>query len=386
MLRGRCRNCHKSISKRYPLVELLTGILFVIVYQMEMPANFWSSASDFGIHSPDGPQTITNLWSTPTWLHIRYLLHIGMICCLIVATFIDIELRIIPDGCTIPMLLVAIIVSAACGQTFLVPVWTQDYSVITTLQSISPDWLKPLIFAWDATAFATKHPFLHGFLVSLVGAIAGGGVVWMVRVIGVLVLKEEAMGFGDVTLMAMVGSVVGWQPVTTVFFVAPVLAIAAAIVAWLTKRDRQIPYGPWLSLATFLLLMAWPIVWPFADRIFDMGPFVPLLALIMGLSLAASLQLIQLVKRAFGVSPVIDGLEIRDLEEFRILRRCLGLPVEELRVKTEGGWTSADHLMFYNGERPDEQTGLWNRPQWPGSRAGQGGAGYDRWRYGDRNR
>ena len=386
MLRGRCRNCHKPISKRYPLVELLTGILFVVVYQVEMPENFWSAASDFGIHSPDGPQTITTLWSTPTWLHVRYLLHIGMICCLIVATFIDFELRIIPDGCTIPMLLAAIIVSTACGQTFLVPVWTQDNSVIATWRSVSPDWLKPLIFAWDATAFAAKHPFFHGFLVSVAGAIVGGGVIWMVRVIGVMVLKEEAMGFGDVTLMAMVGSVVGWQPVTAIFFVAPVLAIVAALVAWLTKRDRQIPYGPWLSLATFLLLMAWTIFWPFANRVFDMGTFVPLMALIMALSLAASLQLIQLVKRIFGVAPVVDGLRIRDLEEFRILRRCLGLPVEELRVQADGGWSSADHLMFYNGERPDEQTGLWNRPQWPGSRAGQGGAAYDRWRYGDRNR
>lgn len=360
LLRGKCRSCHRPISKRYPLVELLTGVLFVVVYQIEMPHIFWGQITEFGIKSPNGPQTITDLWTTPVWLHLRYAMHMAMICSLIVATFIDFELRIIPDGCTVPMMLLGLIMSTAVGQVYLVPVWFQDASVVSTLRSIAPDWLQPMIFSWDAVAFAAQHPHVHGFLVSLAGLIIGGGAIWLVRIAGFWILKQEAMGFGDVVLMAMVGSVIGWQPATAVFFLAPMLAIFAAIVAWITKRDREIPYGPWLSVATVLLLLAWPIFWPLAERIFDMGPFVPFMAIFMFVSLVASLQLIQLIKRLFGFSTSPSG------------------------PPQDGGWTSADHLTFYNGERPDEQCNQWSRPLWPGSRAGQGGATYYRWRFGDR--
>lgn len=344
---------------RYPLVELLTGVLFVVVYQIEMPSNFWGQITSFGVYSPEGPQNITNLWAVPDWLHVRYAIHMAMICCLIVATFIDFELRIIPDGCTVPMMVLALIAATGCGQVFLVPLWFQDASVVTTLRSVAPDWIRPFVFAWDSVSFAARHPHVHGFLVSFAGLIIGGGTVWLVRIAGFWVLKQEAMGFGDVVLMAMVGSVVGWQPVTAIFFMAPVLAIFAAIFAWISKRDREIPYGPWLSIATLLLLLGWPFFWPLAERVFDMGPFVPFMALFMFVSLVASLQLIQIVKRLLGFSSV---------------------QVES----DQGGWTSADHLMFYNGERPDDQSGQWSRPTWPGARAGQGGANYHQWRFGDR--
>ena len=91
------------------------------------------------------------------------------------------------------------------------------------------------------------------------------------------------------------------------------------------------------------------------------GPFVPLLAVLMFLSLLASLQLIQLIKRLFGYS------------------------TEPPAPAADGGWSSADHLTYYNAEHPDDQTSQWPRPLWPGHRSGQGGANYYRWRFGDRN-
>lgn len=360
LLRGKCRKCRRPISMRYPLVELLTGILFVAVYQIEMPPNFWGPVTDFGVRSPDGPQNITSLWTIPVWLHVRYAMHMAMICCLIVATFIDFELRIIPDGTTVPMMLLGLVVSTAFGQIYLVPLWFQDPSIVSALRPIVPDWLRPMIFMWDCVPFAMQHPHVHGFLVSLAGLFVGAGTVWLVRIAGFWVLRQEAMGLGDVVLMGMVGSVIGWQPVTAVFFLAPVLAIFAALLAWITKRDREIPYGPWLSLATVLLLLGWPILWPLADRIFDMGPLVPLMGLFMFVSLVGSLQLIQLVKRLLGFS------------------------TSPPTAADAGGWGSADHLTFYNSERPDEQTGQWCRPLWPGCRSGQGGTSYHQWRFGER--
>ena len=358
LLWGKCRNCKRPISKRYPLVELLTGALFIVVYQVEMPPDFWGTVSDAGLFSPDGPQNIPTLSSNAVWLHVRYLLHIAMICCLVVATFIDFELRIIPDGCTVPMMLFAVAVSTICGQAFIVPLWFQDASVASTLRSISPDWLRPLLFSWDCLPFAIQHPHVHGFLVSIAGLIVGGGMIWMVRLAGFWVLRQEAMGFGDVVLMGMIGSVIGWQPVTAVFFLAPILAIFAALLAWITRRDREIPYGPWLSLATLAMVLFWPVMWPLAERIFDMGPFVPLMGLFMFVSLVACLQLIQLLKRLFGFASKPAG------------------------VADDGSWSSADHLSYYNSERPDDQTGQWTQPRWPGGRAGQGLANYHHWRFG----
>lgn len=360
LLLGKCRSCRRSISPRYPLVELLTGILFVVVYQIEMPTNFWGSVDNAGLQCPVGPQNITTLWSPAVWLHVRYLLHIAMICCLIVATFIDFELRIIPDGSTIPMMFFAIIVSTICGQTFILPLWLQDASIIQSLRPNAPDWLRLFMFSWDSLPFAIEHPHVHGFLVSVVGLLVGGGVVWLVRLAGFWIFKVEAMGFGDVVLMAMIGSVIGWQLVVVVFFLAPFLAIFAALANWLTHRDNEFPYGPWLSLATLVVIVCWPFLWPSIERFYHLGPFIPPLAVVMFVSLAACMQLVQLLKRLLGFSM-------------------------KAATAKDGGWSSADHLSYYNSERPDEQTGQWERSNWPGGRAGQGLANYHQWRFGRRD-
>lgn len=354
LLRGRCRNCRLPISARYPLVELLTGILFVALFQLEMPSNFWGSVDPGGLYTPDGPQNLTTFWPAPVWLHVRYALHIAMICCLIVATFIDLELWIIPDGSTVPMMVLALLVAGTFGQAWIVPVWFQDASVVSTLRSIAPDWMKVLLFSWDSLPFAIAFPHLHGFLVSAAGLIVGGGVVWVVRILGAWVLKREAMGFGDVVLMAMVGSVIGWQPVLVVFFLAPIPAISVAVLSLIFRRRDEIPYGPWLSLAAFLLLAAWKTIWPFAERVFDMGPFVLLMGLFMFVMLFVSLHLSQLVRKLLGFRAADPGAEPVDD----------GIP------------------MIYPSDRSDPMAGQWDRPLWPGQRAGQGLAGYSRWRHG----
>ncbi len=355
-LLGRCRQCMNPISVRYPAVEALTGILFVVLYLCEVPAIFGRSAFSNGLPDVAGPETVQGLWTPDYWLHIRYFLHIALLCALISATFIDIDLKIIPDGTTIPVMLLALVVHTLFGQTYIVPLWFQDLSSTGVVRSISPDWLKPLIFEWNCVAFADRYPHLHGLLLSLAGLVVGGGIVWAVRIAGFWVLRQEAMGFGDVVLMAMIGSVIGWQPVTMVFFIAPVLAIGAAIFAWLTRRGREIPYGPYLSLATLLLLVFWKTLWPPARQIFEMGPMLAIMALVMCGLLVLSLQLVQLLKRLLGIS-----LQHQIQSE---------LPV----------WTSADHLSFYGSQRPDLQAGQWPIREWPGSLSGRGQQGVHTWK------
>lgn len=91
------------------------------------------------------------------------------------------------------------------------------------------------------------------------GFLVGGGLVWVTRILGTLAFGKEAMGLGDVHLLAAVGAVVGAMDVTVVFFVAPFMGLLAALVLVgvraITRGEvRVIPYGPYLAAATLLVM------------------------------------------------------------------------------------------------------------------------------------
>jgi prepilin signal peptidase PulO-like enzyme (type II secretory pathway) len=97
-------------------------------------------------------------------------------------------------------------------------------------------------------------PWLGRVLGSVFGLLVGGGVVWLIRVAGSLAFGKEAMGMGDAHLMAGVGAVIGAQLVVLAFFAAPFVAILWAIVLKLLGKPNVLPYGPWLSIASILVL------------------------------------------------------------------------------------------------------------------------------------
>jgi leader peptidase (prepilin peptidase)/N-methyltransferase len=98
-------------------------------------------------------------------------------------------------------------------------------------------------------------PWLDRLLGSLLGLLAGGGLVWLIRVAGSLAFGREAMGMGDAHLMAGVGAVIGVKLVILAFFLAPFLGILWAIVLKVLKKPNVLPYGPWLSVASILVLL-----------------------------------------------------------------------------------------------------------------------------------
>jgi leader peptidase (prepilin peptidase)/N-methyltransferase len=97
---------------------------------------------------------------------------------------------------------------------------------------------------------------------SLLGALVGGGVVWAVRIFGSLAFGKEAMGLGDVHLMAAVGAVCGWFDPVLAFFGAAFVGVAYAAVGLLALRrmPRAMPYGPFLAIATVLVVLGKPAI------------------------------------------------------------------------------------------------------------------------------
>jgi prepilin signal peptidase PulO-like enzyme (type II secretory pathway) len=106
---------------------------------------------------------------------------------------------------------------------------------------------------------------------ALVGMAAGMVLVWGVRIVARWVLGVEAMGFGDVTLMGMIGAFLGWQAVLLVFFLAPFFGLVYGIVHVALGKGRAVPYGPFLCLATVTVVIFWRFLWQETAEYFAFG-------------------------------------------------------------------------------------------------------------------
>ena len=99
----------------------------------------------------------------------------------------------------------------------------------------------------------------------LLGWFVGGGLVWGVRILGTLGFGREAMGMGDVHLLAAIGAALGWMDPIKIFFLAPFLALGwiaiSRLIARLVRREgKELPYGPHLAAATMVVIFARPFV------------------------------------------------------------------------------------------------------------------------------
>ncbi len=105
-----------------------------------------------------------------------------------------------------------------------------------------------------------EQKWMAGLLGSVFGFMIGGGVVWATRILGSLAFGREAMGLGDVHLMAAVGAVLGWAGATIAFFVAPFFGLGWALTRLALHRSREIPYGPFLSMGTLLVMVLYDMI------------------------------------------------------------------------------------------------------------------------------
>ena len=103
----------------------------------------------------------------------------------------------------------------------------------------------------------------------MIGLTISAGVVWFTRIGASIALGREAMGMGDVTLMAMVGVWLGWQPAVIIFFLATLIGLGHGIFQLVMHRENELPFGPSLCLAAALVTLFWQPVWAWASVLFD---------------------------------------------------------------------------------------------------------------------
>jgi prepilin signal peptidase PulO-like enzyme (type II secretory pathway) len=143
-----------------------------------------------------------------------------------------------------------------------------------------------------------------GLMTALIGLVGSGGLVWAVRLIGTAALRREAMGFGDVTLMMMVGTFLGWQACLIAFFLAPFAGLLVGIAQVVLRRDDVIPYGPFLCLGAAAVVVKWGPIWMWGQQLFGMGWLVPAVLIVCLGLLGLLLALWRLVKVALFGEPI----------------------------------------------------------------------------------
>ena len=125
----------------------------------------------------------------------------------------------------------------------------------------------PDTFSLGGLVLGLVFSFLPGGvspLESVIGLLIGGGSLYLVGLIGELVLRREAMGGGDVKMMAMVGAFIGWPGVLFTIFVG---SIAGSIIfGWINyvlKREKLVPFGIFLALGAgiYVFFGQWLIEW-----------------------------------------------------------------------------------------------------------------------------
>lgn len=179
LVSGRCRACRARISVRYPIVEALTGGLFLLNFMV------------FG-------------WDPILIPRILF-------ACAMVALFaIDLEHKLLPNAITLP--------GIAAGLAF-------------------------------------SLAFPPGIVDSAIGVIAGYGSLWLVATAWELFAKKEAMGGGDLKMLAMVGAFLGWQGVVITFFVGFVVGGVFSGLLLAARKVRlasEIPFGTFLAVGAMV--------------------------------------------------------------------------------------------------------------------------------------
>ena len=141
---------------------------------------------------------------------------------------------------------------------------------------------------------------------AFLGLAMGGAMVWSIRIVAGIAMGQEAMGFGDVTLMAMIGAFLGWQASLITFAIAPFAALVIVIGRAIFTKDNKLAFGPYLALGAVLTFLFWASIWPAVKFQFL---FAPLLLAVLALSLLIMGPLLIIVRKIKEKALGIDSTE-----------------------------------------------------------------------------
>lgn len=153
-----------------------------------------------------------------------------------------------------------ILLFLSCIILMLVGISDKKYMIIPDQLAIALGFFGLLVYALEMyeTTINGAIPYFHfNFYSPLLGALIGGGIIFAIGFIGSFILKKEAMGFGDVKLLAAVGILVGTYGIIIVLILTILISGLSFIVLMLAKKlkrgDYQ-PLGPFIVVASIIYI------------------------------------------------------------------------------------------------------------------------------------
>ena len=317
LVRGHCKHCHVRISPQYLLIELTVALLFLgmyVAYYVAGPSAGW-----WGQVGGDWFYYMKWYRSWP-----MFVAHLVLISALVAMTIIDARTFTIPIQ--IPLVVIVVGFAAAMVQPFL-PVAVavrNDWPIVVT----DWQWFAVALGGMLGVIFSTlllklgvlRYSFadydqyakegeviadypharremgvelvfltpciigmIGGYLIgarlgsspppvvmqsmggAALGYLMGGGIIWSIRIVFSFLFDKEAMGLGDVHVLAAVGTVLGWVDPIGIFFLAPFsgllwVVLSIGLAAMLKRGRRELPFGPHLAVATLVVMTCRPVM------------------------------------------------------------------------------------------------------------------------------
>jgi len=314
ILRGRCRACKQPISPRYPLIELLAASLaaglYVCYFLLDLRTGIGPFAADWPVFLSHAALLAGLLAASAVDIE-QFIVPLPVMW---VCGAIGIVVSAAHPSSSMPAVSPAMAAASLAAVFGLIAAgvllrlgWIQpsfldaddsarpadregtahdaDYTgvAITSAHGVNPrvEILRELVFLLPAILLAAGAYLaavrvsgaerllarvfdpqagpvavhLAGGAAAVFGMLIGGAWIWGTRIVGTLAFGKEAMGMGDVHILAAVGAVAGWKVASLTFFAAPVFGLVWALYLLTARGKRELPYGPWLALGALAVML-----------------------------------------------------------------------------------------------------------------------------------
>ncbi len=205
VLKGKSRCCRKKLNWQYPIVEIITGLLFVLITNNQIPITKQFSITNL---------QYSNFWLFNNWtLFVSWLLFLGISSCLIIIFVSDFKYHLISDY----------ILLALFG------------------------------FSLPVVVLAKADPLFPILINSLVSGLIVAFPIFLIYYIS----RERAMGLGDVYLSAIMGFLLGWKAGLFALYIAFVTGAIFGLIAIIFKNKKlrsKIAFGPFLVIGMVVML------------------------------------------------------------------------------------------------------------------------------------